>query len=143
MLTEILADRLSDRFVAELIWERLGYKPTQPVSDIWLAGAKTPQYWSKSFPQGPEIIAQRKASIHLTRSISKSCKQLLKKKLDFPGYQIGELFPRRTRRATAVNWLLAWAKDKGRELPETGPSPDHLKAPNNPIKGHPGDPLIE
>jgi len=33
-------------------------------------------------------------------------KQLLKQKLGFKGYKIGEFGPRQTRRATAANWLL-------------------------------------
>jgi len=33
----------------------------------------------------------------------------LKNFLNFKGYKINELYPRRTRRATAVNWLIYWA----------------------------------
>ncbi|WP_295460185.1 DUF1823 family protein, partial [Synechococcus sp. UW140] len=39
-------------------------------------------------------------------------KQLLKEELGFKGYQINQLVPRLTRRATAVSWLLAWRKTK-------------------------------
>jgi hypothetical protein len=46
----------------------------------------------------------------LTRSIPAAHKQLLKQELGFKGYQVGELVPRRTRRATAVSWLLAWRR---------------------------------
>ena len=34
-------------------------------------------------------------------------KQLLKEKLGFKGYKIGEFSPIETRRATAANWLLS------------------------------------
>jgi len=142
LLMEILADRISDCFVAQLVWERLGYQPNEPTGEIWLAGQKTPLDWRKAFPKAPEVIAERQASIQLTRSIPKVNKQLLKEKLNFPGYRIEELFPRRTRRATAVNWLLSWLVSRGGELPENGPLP-HLSEPSHdPSFGHPGDPLI-
>ncbi len=75
----------------------------------------------------------------LTRSIAKEHKQLLKEQLDFGGYKIGELYPRRTRRATAVNWLLAHLAERGEALPETGLLPELLPQPADPVAGHPGD----
>ena len=142
LLMEILADRISDCIVARIVWERLGYQPKGPINETWLAGQSTPADWRKAFPQAPEVIAQRKASVQLTRSIPKEYKQLLKKKLNFPGYRIDELYPRRTRRATAVNWLLAWLASRGEELPEDGPLPDLLESYQDPSRGHPGDPMI-
>ena len=85
------------------------------------------------------MIAQRPASVRLTRSIAKPHKQLLKQQLAFGGYRIGELYPRRTRRATAVNWLLAWLADRGETLAEEGPMAPELPLPHNPVQGHPGD----
>ena len=82
---------------------------------------ETPPDWADAFPQAPELIAERPASVRLTRSILKEHKQLLKQQLNFAGYRIGELYPRRTRRATAVNWLLAWLAQQGEPLPEQGP----------------------
>ena len=142
LLLEILADRISDCFLASLVWERLGYQPLDSSSDVWLAGQNTSLDWSTAFPQAPEVIAERKASVHLTRSIPKEYKQLLKRKLNFSGYRIGELYPRRTRRATAVNWLLAWLSSRGDELPHEGPLPRLYEPPCDPLRGHPGDPLI-
>ena len=75
----------------------------------------------------------------LTRSIAKEHKQLLKEQLGFAGYRIGELYPRRTRRATAVNWLLAHLAELGEPLPATGPVPPLLDQPADPVLGHPGD----
>jgi hypothetical protein len=72
-------------------------------------------------------------------SIAREHKQLLKERLGFAGYRIGELYPRRTRRATAVNWLLAQLAGRGELLPDTGPLPELLGAPANPVAGHPGD----
>tara|TARA_B100000029_G_scaffold95543_2_gene85610 strand:+ start:1545 stop:2003 length:459 start_codon:yes stop_codon:yes gene_type:complete len=143
LFVEILSDRITDSFLAQLVWERLGYQPTELSTDIWHASLLTPEYWSKTFPRAPEVIAHRKASVHLTRAIPKEHKQLLKKNLNFPGYRIGELYPRRTRRATAVNWLLAWMAANGEELFAAGPLPELFEPPVNPIQGHPGDPPIQ
>jgi len=137
LLQQMLDDRCSDRFVCERIWERLGY---QEHAGTWLAGAETPADWAEAFPQGPEVIAARPPSVRLTRSIPKQHKQLLKQQLGFGGYRIGELYPRRTRRATAVNWLLAWLAQHERPLPDEGPLAPQLPVPIDPVQGHPGDP---
>jgi len=141
LLEAVLADRLSDRFVSELIWCRLGYGPG-PEGDVWFAGPGTPPEWRQAFPLAPQVIAERPASVALTRSIAKAYKQLLKEQLGFAGYRIGELYPRRTRRATAVNWLLAHLAERGEALPEAGPLPDLLPVPADPVTGHPGDPPV-
>tara|TARA_B100001175_G_scaffold144648_1_gene122865 strand:- start:107 stop:532 length:426 start_codon:yes stop_codon:yes gene_type:complete len=139
----ILEDRLSDRFVTSLVWERLGYLPPEAGEGPWLAGPSTPAAWRETFPEAPQVIASRPASVRLTRSIPKESKQLLKQQLQFGGYRITELYPRRTRRATAVNWLLAWLKSAGELLPEQGVLPPLLDAPMDPVRGHPGDPPVE
>ncbi len=138
LLERILEDRISDRFVAERVWERLGYQQEGP-GLIWMAGSETPSVWQEAFPLAPEVISLRSASVQLTRSIPRQFKQLLKEQLEFPGYRIGELYPRRTRRATAVNWLLAWLASRGQALAEEGPLPQLLDPPLNPLSGHPGD----
>ncbi|WP_094561434.1 DUF1823 family protein [Synechococcus sp. 8F6] len=137
LLEAVLADRLSDRFVCELIWPRLGY--AQNGSGIWSAGPAAGAVWRESFPIEPQFIAERPPSVALTRSIPKEHKQLLKEQLGFAGYRIGELYPRRTRRATAVNWLLAHLAERGEPLADTGPLPPLLEAPADPVAGHPGD----
>ena len=81
----------------------------------------------------------RPPSVAVTGSIAKAHKQLLKEQLGFAGYRLGELYPRRTRRATAVNWLLAHLAERGEPLPEIGPLPQLLAAPADPVAGHPGD----
>ena len=141
LLQQILDDRTTDRFVAERVWERLGYAPPLGAEETvpWMAGPETPVAWRESFPQAPEVIATRPASVALTRSVAKPLKQLLKEQLGFQGYKIGELYPRRTRRATAVNWLLAWLAEAGEPLAEEGPLPPQLEPPANPVCGHPGD----
>ena len=162
LLEAVLADRLSDRYVCELVWTRLGYSPATgspapeealkpdpaapnaaavlpALSAPWSAGPATPADWAEAFPVAPELIATRSASVRLTRSIAAEHKQLLKQQLGFAGYRIGELYPRRTRRATAVNWLLAQLAERGEPLPELGPLPPLLEPPADPVRGHPGD----
>ena len=136
LLMQILEDRCSDRFVCELIWERLGYIEAD---GTWSAGPETPLDWREACPEGPPLIAQRPASVRLTRSIPKQHKQLLKQQLQFQGYRIGELYPRRTRRATAVSWLLAWLAQQEMPLAEQGPMAPELPVPMDPVAGHPGD----
>jgi hypothetical protein len=137
LLEAVLADCTSDRFVCELIWPRLGY--AQNGSGTWSAGPAAGAVWRQSFPIEPQFIAERPPSVALTRSIPKEHKQLLKEQLGFAGYKIGGLYPRRTRRATAVNWLLAHLAERGEPLPETGPLPALLELPADPVAGHPGD----
>ncbi|MFM7512849.1 MAG: DUF1823 family protein [Cyanobium sp.] len=137
LLEAVLADRVSDRFVCELIWPRLGYWPDG--AGTWSAGPATSAAWRESFPIEPQFIAERPPSVALTRSIAREHKQLLKEQLGFAGYRIGELYPRRTRRGTAVNWLLAHLAERGEPLPETGPLPELLEVPADPVAGHLGD----
>ena len=85
------------------------------------------------------MIAERPASVALTRSIAKHHTQLLKQQLGFAGDTISELYPRRTRRATAVNWLLSHLAERGEALPDTRPLPPLLEPPLDPVQGHPGD----
>jgi len=137
LLEAVLDDRTSDRFVCRLVWERLGYRST--ADGRWQAGPETPTAWAEAFPEAPELIAERPASVRLTRSIPPEHKQLLKQQLGFAGYRIGGLYPRRTRRATAVNWLLAHLAERGEPLPQAGPLPELLPVPADPVAGHPGD----
>jgi len=141
LLELILADRTTDRFVCERVWERLGYRPLAEATGPWLAGESTPPAWAEAYPQAPPLVAERPASVALTRSIPAPFKQLLKEQLGFSGYRIGELYPRRTRRATAVSWLLAWLAEAGEDLPTQGPLPEPLEIPADPVLGHAEDRL--
>ncbi|KGG11299.1 MULTISPECIES: DUF1823 family protein [Prochlorococcus] len=142
LFCKILSDQISDRFVCNLVWERIGYKAITNSGESNPAGPNTPRYWREKFPEAPQIISKRAASIHLTRSIPKEYKQSLKECLNFEGYSINQLYPRRTRRATAINWLLAWILMEGETIPQSGPLPVLNAAPVDPLKGHPGDPEI-
>ena len=142
LLFLILDDKVSDRFVCELIWERLFYiKETS--NEDWISSENTPSYWSEKYNKSPQIISERDASIHLTRSIPRDHKQGLKKILDFKGYKINELYPRRTRRATAVNWLIFWGIKSKSILKDHDRIPKLSFPPLNPINGHQGDPEIK
>ena len=138
----ILEDKVSDIFVCELVWERLFYI-YQPSTDEWISSSLTPSFWSEKFLKAPQIISERSASVHLTRSIPKDHKQNLKKILNFKGYKINELYPRRTRRATAVNWLIYWAIDSSSSLDDFSKLPKISSPSPNPSKGHFGDPEIK
>ena len=142
LLFSILDDQVSDVFVCELIWERLFYVKKTSIED-WISSEYTPSYWSEKYNKSPQIISERAASIHLTRSIPKNHKQGLKKVLDFKGYKINELYPRRTRRATAVNWLIFWSIEFKSMLKEDDKLPILSSPPFNPIHGHKGDPEIK
>ena len=139
LFEQILEDRCSDRDVCELIWQRLGYVPLVKDGSSWGPGPLLSDEWRTAFPEPPQIIAERPASVRLTRSIAKQHKQLLKQQLGFAGYRIGELYPRRTRRATAVSWLLAWLAERGEPLADQGPLAPELPVPQDPVQGHPGD----
>jgi len=111
----------------------------EPPQAVWLATPATPAAWAERFPQAPELVAERPPNVQLTRSVAAPFKQLLKEQLGFGGYRIGELYPRRTRRAVAVNWLLAHLAERGEPLAESGPLPPLLDPPGDPVVGHPGD----
>ena len=67
----------------------------------------------------------------------------MKNFLNFKGYKINELYPRRTRRATAVNWLIYWVIENECFSKDTGLMPSPSSPPVNPVKGHFGDPEIK
>jgi len=105
-LWAILNDELEDAIANQLVWQCLGYRYQQ---DQWDTTAVESE-WREAYPEPPDFIESRPATVKLTRSIEKEYKQLLKEELKFEGYSIGELFPRKTRRATMVSWLLAYRK---------------------------------
>ena len=142
LLFSILDDKVSDVFVCELIWERLFYIKETSSKD-WIFSEYTPSYWSEKYNNAPQIISERGASIHLTRSIPKMHKQGLKNILDFKGYKINELYPRRTRRATAVNWLIFWGIESKSMFKENDKLPILFPPPFDPTHGHKGDPEIK
>ncbi|NJR40272.1 MAG: DUF1823 family protein [Leptolyngbyaceae cyanobacterium CSU_1_4] len=115
-LWAILNDELEDAIANQLIWHCLGYRlqpedrqPEDRQPNQWDTTAVAPE-WREAYPEPPNFIESRPATVKLTRSIAKEHKQLLKEELKFEGYSVGELVPRKTRRATMVNWLLAYRK---------------------------------
>jgi hypothetical protein len=104
-LWAILKGDISDDKVNQLVWDSLGYR--QGADGTWDLSAVNSD-WTEVYPEPPDFIGSRPAIVKLTRSIPKQNQQLLKEQLGFEGYQIGELTPTKTRRATAVNWLLSY-----------------------------------
>jgi Domain of unknown function (DUF1823) len=106
----ILNKEIPNMLVNQLLWQALGYRFDRATQtwDVTLVDAE----WLAAYPQPPDFIAGRPASVKLTRSIPPANKQLLKEKLDFKGYKIGEFGPAETRRATAANWLLSYLQEQ-------------------------------
>ena len=100
----ILHEEIDDATVNQLVWYYLGYRYDEG-NQIW-DNSQVIDDWSEKYPEPPDFIANRPPTVKLTRSIPKENKQLLKEKLGFKGYKLGEFGPRQTRRATAANWLL-------------------------------------
>jgi len=104
----ILNDRIDDATANQLVWHCLGYR-YDPTDDRWDSSHALPE-WRDDYPDPPDFIASRPATVKLTRSIPSDHKQLLKAQLGFQGYKVGELVPRLTRRATIANWLLSYLR---------------------------------
>lgn len=102
----ILNEEIDDATVNQLIWQCLGYRYDDSTQQ-WDTQEVAPE-WRDEYSEPPDFIDSRPATVKLTRSIPSQNKQLLKEKLGFKGYKIGEFGPRQTRRATAANWLLSY-----------------------------------
>jgi Domain of unknown function (DUF1823) len=107
----ILQGELEDAEVNRLLWYCLGYRLTE-AGDWDKSGVDVG--WAEVYPQPPDFIGSRPATVKLTRSIPAEDKQLLKEQLGFKGYTVDELNPNRTRRATAVSWLLSYQRQTQR-----------------------------
>ncbi|MDH6097411.1 DUF1823 family protein [Anabaenopsis sp. FSS-46] len=105
----ILDDKIGDAIVNQLVWHYLGYRYDSSIAK-WDNSEVTSE-WRDDYPEPPNFIDSRPATVKLTRAIPKDNKQILKEKLGFKGYKIGEFGPRQTRRATAANWLLSYLQE--------------------------------
>lgn len=106
----ILNDDLEDDVVNQLVWQTLGYR-YDPATATWDA-SQVAADWQETYPTPPNFIESRPATVKLTRATPKENKQLLKAHLGFAGYKVGELVPRKTRRATMANWLLSYRQQQ-------------------------------
>lgn len=104
-LWAILNNELPDDTVNQLVWYHLGYR-YHDLDQTWLID-DVDAPWAEKYPEPPNFIESRPATVQLTRSIPKENKQLLKTLLGFKGYSVDQLVPRLTRRATMANWLLS------------------------------------
>lgn len=102
----ILNEEIDDTTVNQLVWYCLGYRYNSSTGK-WDTQEVAPE-WRDEYSEPPDFIDSRPATVKLTRSIPSENKQLLKEKLGFKGYKVGEFGPRQTRRATAANWLLSY-----------------------------------
>ncbi|MGQ4649688.1 DUF1823 family protein [Lyngbya aestuarii] len=107
----IVKEEIDDETVNKLLWRCLGYRYDATTSQ-WDATGVSPE-WRQTYPEPPDFIDSRPATVKLTRSIPAEKKQLLKTQLGFKGYKIGEFSPRQARRATAANWLLSYLQEAG------------------------------
>ena len=110
-LWAILNNELPDDTVNRLVWQTLGYRYDE-AAQVWQSTA-VDEAWREKYPDPPNFIESRPATVKLTRSIPKENKQLLKTFLGFKGYSVDQLVPRLTRRATMANWLLSVMRSKG------------------------------
>lgn len=106
----ILNDAIDDDTANQLVWHCLGYR-YDASSGTWDASTVASN-WRDDYPEPPNFIESRPATVKLTRSIPKENKQLLKEQLGFEGYKVNELVPRKTRRATMANWLLSYMNEQ-------------------------------
>jgi Domain of unknown function (DUF1823) len=116
----ILNDTLDDATTIALVWHCLGYRSTETGWDTSQVAAE----WKADYPEPPDFIASRPATVKLTRSIPAENKQLLKEQLGFQGYKVGELVPRKTRRATIANWLLSYLRSHPQADAQPNSQPD-------------------
>lgn len=105
----ILNDEIDDATVNKLVGYHLGYR-YDSIDAKWSTIGEAIE-WQSEYPEPPDFIEHRPPTVKLTRSIPAEKKQLLKQKLGFQGYKIGDFGPRQTRRATAANWLLGKIDD--------------------------------
>lgn len=101
----ILKETIDDETTNRLVWYYLGYRQDSETQQWQVQHSD----WHATYPEPPNFIESRPATVKLTRSIPPENKQLLKTQLGFEGYTVSELIPRKTRRATMVNWLLSYA----------------------------------
>jgi hypothetical protein len=104
----ILNEEMPDETVNQLVWYYLGYRYNNK-EQKW-DNSLVSEDWRQDYPEPPDFLESRPATVKLTRSIPAENKQLLKEELGFKGYKIGEFGPRQTRRATMANWLLSYLK---------------------------------
>lgn len=102
---------MPDDTVNQLVWQTLGYRYDE-ASQVWQP-TEVDDAWRQKYPEPPNFIESRPATVQLTRSIPKENKQLLKTFLGFKGYSVDQLVPRLTRRATMANWLLSIMRSRG------------------------------
>ncbi|PXF48175.1 hypothetical protein BWQ96_02127 [Gracilariopsis chorda] len=120
-LFKIIRGETPDEWVNEIVRTLLGW---QQLDDGSWNDDQVKSAWKEIYPDGPpDFIGSvddyspardrpvKIAMQRLTRSIPPDYKQSIREilgPLGFRGWKVEELTPNRTRRATAVNWILYW-----------------------------------
>lgn len=123
-LLEIVKGESKDERVNEILRALLGWQ-NDPDTGAW-DNSLVPDEWAADYPaEPPDFIGNaddyspvtdrpvKKAVQKLTRSIPSEHKQISREVLapmGFTGWKVNELTPNRTRRATAVNWILYYMR---------------------------------
>lgn len=123
-LIEIVRGEGPDDTVNEIVRTLLGWRQ-DPDTGAW-DNSLVPAEWTKDYPDAPpDFIGKaddyspetdrpvKNAVQKLTRSIPADYKQISREILPhmgFTGWKVNELTPNRTRRATAVNWILYYMR---------------------------------
>ena len=123
-LLAIILGEMPDAWVNEILLTLLGWRRAD--DEKW-DNSNVPDEWRKPYPDSPpDFIGSptnyspaidlpvKRAMQKLNRTIEPESKQQLKQILKphgFKGWKINELTPNRTRRATAVNYILFWYKE--------------------------------
>ncbi|OSX70871.1 hypothetical protein BU14_0647s0010 [Porphyra umbilicalis] len=132
-----------DAWVNDILWALLGYRrtpsggggggdddgndnggggggggwDTSAVADAMVAagyGDAPPDFIGSATATSAAVDRPVKKAVQaLNRSVPPAGKQLLKSRLGFGGWRVGEMTPNKTRRATAVNWILWWLDQHG------------------------------
>jgi hypothetical protein len=100
----IINREIDDDTVNQTIWYYLGYRYDEK-NQTWDT-SQVDEYWVRDYPEPPNFLATRPPSVKLNRSIPKENRQLVKRKLGFKGYKLGEFSCFQARRVIAANWLL-------------------------------------
>jgi hypothetical protein len=137
----VLADRTSGSLLCDLsCGAASATDPRGPRLDVWLAVPATPPAWRQAFPQAPQVIAERPASVgphpFRAKEPENSCSR---SSSGFSGYRIGELYPRRTRAGHRRELAAGPPGGAGRSPAGAGADAAAVGAARDPLAGHPGD----
>eukprot|EP00276_Gloeochaete_wittrockiana_P014288 CAMPEP_0184348050 /NCGR_PEP_ID=MMETSP1089-20130417/23392_1 /TAXON_ID=38269 ORGANISM="Gloeochaete wittrockiana, Strain SAG46.84" /NCGR_SAMPLE_ID=MMETSP1089 /ASSEMBLY_ACC=CAM_ASM_000445 /LENGTH=304 /DNA_ID=CAMNT_0026679539 /DNA_START=23 /DNA_END=937 /DNA_ORIENTATION=+ len=127
---------ITDAMLNAIMCYLMGYRYDTTAQAWDLSGVQ--KYW-KSRKGPPIFIDMRVETVRVIRLLNSTvpydCKALLKTELGFTGWKIKDLTPLRTRRATVVNWMLAYNHQERNNLPlPFEPQPEHPMGKAGPLE---------